>query len=38
VNSFQLFWDGERWWVMTIFWEGETPQNPIPAGLIGSWN
>ena len=38
VNSFQLFWDGDRWWVMTIFWEAESPQNPIPAGLVGSWN
>jgi hypothetical protein len=38
VNSFQLFWDGSRWWVMNIFWEQETPENPIPADLIGSSN
>ena len=38
VNSFQLFWDGERWWVMTIFWEAESPDNPIPDDLVGSWN
>lgn len=36
VNSFQLFHDGTRWWVMNIFWEQETPENPIPADLIGS--
>ncbi len=30
VNSFQLWNDGQRWWVVTIFWEGETPANPIP--------
>lgn len=30
VNSFQLWHDGSRWWVVTIFWEGETPGNPIP--------
>jgi hypothetical protein len=38
VNSFQLFWDGSRWWVMNIFWEQETPQNPIPGDLIGARN
>lgn len=34
VNSFQLFFDGKRWWVVTIFWEQETPANPIPATLL----
>ena len=23
INSFQLFNDGTRWWIMTIYWEGE---------------
>jgi hypothetical protein len=35
VNSFQLFFDGDRWWVVTIFWSGETPDNPIPDRFIG---
>jgi reactive intermediate/imine deaminase len=30
INSFQLLFDGSRWWVMTIFWQAETPDNPIP--------
>jgi len=30
INSFQLWNDGDRWWVMTIFWENETPGNQIP--------
>ncbi|NNE34693.1 MAG: hypothetical protein HKN13_05630 [Rhodothermales bacterium] len=30
VNSFQLVHDGTRWWVVTIFWQGETPDVPIP--------
>lgn len=30
INSFQLFNDGKRWWVITIYWEAETPENPIP--------
>lgn len=35
VNSFQLWFDGTRWWVVTIFWEAETPATPIPADLLG---
>ncbi len=31
INSFQLLFDGQRWWVMTIFWQAETPENPIPS-------
>jgi hypothetical protein len=23
INSFQLFNDGTRWWIMTIYWEGQ---------------
>lgn len=34
INSFQLWWDGSRWWVLTIFWQGETPDNPIPAKYL----
>jgi reactive intermediate/imine deaminase len=30
INSFQLLFDGTRWWVMTIFWQAETPDNLIP--------
>jgi hypothetical protein len=35
VNSIQLWFDGQRWWVVTIFWESETPERPIPADLLG---
>jgi hypothetical protein len=35
INSFQLWNDGTRWWVVTIFWEGESPENPIPAKYLG---
>ncbi|MEK7724355.1 MAG: RidA family protein, partial [Acidobacteriota bacterium] len=31
INSFQLLFDGTRWWVMTIYWQAETPDNPIPS-------
>ena len=31
INSIQLFNDGQRWWVVTVLWEGERPDNPIPG-------
>lgn len=31
INSIQLFWDGHRWWIMSIFWDAERPGNPLPA-------
>jgi len=31
INSIQLLFDGQRWWVMTIYWQIETPDLPIPA-------
>jgi hypothetical protein len=31
INSLQLFWDGQRWWIMSIFWDSERPGNPLPA-------
>jgi hypothetical protein len=30
INSIQLFNDGHRWWILTIFWDSERPDNPIP--------
>ena len=38
INSFQLMNDGKRWWVVTIFWEGETPENQIPKEYLKSKN
>jgi hypothetical protein len=34
INSFQLMNDGQRWWVMTIFWQGETEQSPLPEKYL----
>jgi len=36
INSFQLLNDGKRWWVITIYWQGETPENPIPKAYLKS--
>ena len=30
INSIQLLNDGERWWIMNIYWSAETEANPIP--------
>jgi hypothetical protein len=38
INSIQLLNDGKRWWVLTIFWQGETPDNPIPKRYLKSEN
>jgi len=34
INSFQLFFDGKRWWVVDIFWQEETADAPIPAEFL----
>ena len=34
INSFQLFFDGTRWWVVTVFWQAETTENPIPKEFL----
>ena len=34
VNSIQLFWDGNRWWISGVAWDDERPDNPIPAELL----
>ena len=34
VNIYQLYFDGKRWWILSIVWEEERPDNPIPAELL----
>jgi len=34
INSFQLMNDGKRWWIVTIYWEAEGPDNPIPPEYL----
>lgn len=34
INSIQLFHDGKRWWIVTIYWEAERPGNPIPERYL----
>lgn len=34
INSIQLATNGQRWWVVTIFWDFERPGNPIPREYL----
>jgi len=34
VNSIQLFHDGRRYRVVTVFWDFERPDNPIPPEYL----
>jgi hypothetical protein len=34
INSFQLLKDGDRYWVVNIFWDAESPTKPIPARYL----
>jgi len=34
INSIQLMNDGKRWWVVTIFWQGEDEKHPLPERYL----
>jgi hypothetical protein len=34
INSIQLATNGQRWWVVTIFWDFERPGNQIPRQYL----
>ena len=34
INSIQLLKDGDRYWIVNIFWDSETPTNPIPQKYL----
>lgn len=34
VNSIELIWDGQRWWIAAAVWDDERPDNPIPSELL----
>jgi hypothetical protein len=36
INSFQLMNDGGRWWVVSVYWQAEGPDFPIPGRYIGT--
>lgn len=34
INSFQLLKDGDRYWIVQILWDAETPASPIPQRYL----
>lgn len=34
INSIQLLKDGERWWIVTVYWDAERPGNTIPPQYL----
>jgi hypothetical protein len=34
INSVQLFRDGSRWWVVSVLWDNEREDNPIPREYL----
>ena len=34
INSVQLLNDGQRWWIVSVFWDAERPGNQIPGRYI----
>ena len=38
INSIQLFDDGTRWWIVSVYWQAETPDLPLPADYLPEAN
>ncbi len=36
IDSFQLFNDGKRWYIVSVIWDAETPANPLPERYLSS--
>jgi hypothetical protein len=34
INSIQLLYDDTRWWIVTIYWQHESPEEPIPQKYL----
>ena len=34
INSFQLFNDGNRWWILSIYWQHESADHAIPGKYL----
>lgn len=38
INSIQLLNDGNRWWIINIYWVQESEENPIPKQYLPNKN
>src|SRR3954469_18301757 len=36
INSIQLFFDGRRWWIVSIYWQHEAADHPLPMKYLQS--
>jgi hypothetical protein len=36
INSIQLMNNGKRWWIVTVFWQGEDEKNPLPQKYLSN--
>jgi hypothetical protein len=34
INSIQLLKKDKRWWIVTVMWDNESPDNPIPGEFL----
>ena len=34
INSIQLYNDGKRWWILSIFWQSENKDTPLPKEYL----
>jgi hypothetical protein len=34
INSIQLFYDGTRWWIVSIYWQHESAEHPVPERYL----
>jgi hypothetical protein len=34
INSIQLMNDGKRWWIVTVLWQAESPDSPLPEKYL----
>lgn len=34
INSIQLFYDGNRWWILNIYWQQESARHPVPEKYV----
>ena len=34
INSIQLIFDGTRWWVVSVYWQAESPGHSIPPQYL----
>ena len=34
INSIQLLYDAKRWWIVTIYWQQESEEDPVPTKYL----